>query len=283
MSADEQPPRPEFSTDVPTPARMYDFALGGKDNYAVDRAAVMAVNEKFPETLDAARANRLFLYRVVRFLARDAGIRQFLDLGSGLPTQHNVHQVAQRFQPGADVVYVDFDPIVLAHGRALLAENEHTTVIAQDMTEPDKVLGNPEVQRFIDFTQPAAALFLSVPHSIPDDETARQTIRTIIDALAPGSYVALSQIIGEDQKSADEFTAIMHSVGMKWKSRTPDQVRAFVTGLEPVEPGLVNVEEWRPDPTQPPLNPVDPVLRPVLGASAQRKLSQEYGGVLRKL
>lgn len=279
---DEQSPPPQIATDVPTPARMYDYGLGGKDNFAVDRAAVMAVNAEFPEALDAARANRQFLYRVVRFLARDAGIRQFLDMGSGLPTQHNVHQVAQRFQPGARVVYVDNDPIVLAHGRALLAENGHTTVITQDMTKPHEVLNHREVARLIDFTRPLAVLFLSVPHSIPDDATARHTIGTVIDAIASGSYVALSQFVAPDQKTADEFTGIMHSVGMPWKSRTPDQVQAFVSRLEPVEPGMVDVVEWRPDSTQPALNPVDPALRPALGASARRKLAKEYGGVLRK-
>ncbi|MFI0406754.1 SAM-dependent methyltransferase [Actinomadura sp. 3N508] len=282
MSTDDPSYSAKISVDVPTPARMYDYALGGKDNYAVDRAAVRAVNTRFPEALDATRANRLFLYRVVRFLARDAGIAQFLDLGSGLPTQHNVHQVAQRFRPDAHVVYVDNDPIVLTHGRAVLAENEHTTVIARDLTQPDEVLDHPDVQRLIDFTQPVAALFLSVPHSIPDDETARYTIGTITDALVSGSYVALSQFVGADQQTADEFTAIMHSVGMKWKSRTPGQVAELVSGLEAVEPGMVNVMDWRPDPTQPALAPVDPALRSVLGASTERELAREFGGVLRK-
>lgn len=282
MATDESSNSAKFSVDVPTPARMYNYGLGGKDNYAVDRAAVKAVNATFPEALDAARANRLFLYRVVRFLARDAGITQFLDLGSGLPTQHNVHEVAQQFQPDAHVAYVDNDPIVLTHGRALLDKNEHTTVIARDMTEPDEVLGDPEVRRLIDFTRPVAALFLSVPHSIPDDDTARHTIGTFSDALVSGSYVALSQFVGADQRTADEFTAIMNSVGMEWRSRTPDQVMAFVRGLEPVEPGMVNVVDWRPDPTQPPLDPVDPDLEADLGASAERKLAREFGGVLRK-
>ncbi|WP_243718959.1 SAM-dependent methyltransferase [Actinomadura sp. KC06] len=282
MSTDDPSYSAKFSVDVPTPARMYNYGLGGKDNYAVDRAAVRAINARFPEALDATRANRLFLYRVVRFLARDAGISQFLDLGSGLPTQHNVHQVAQQFRPDAHVVYVDNDPIVLTHGRAVLAENEYTTVIAQDMTKPDEVLDHPEVRRIIDFTQPVAALFLSVPHSIPDDEMARHTIGTITDALVSGSYVALSQFVGADQQTADEFTAIMHSVGMKWRSRTPDQVKAFVSGLEPVEPGMVNVMDWRPDPTQPPLDPVDPALQSDIGASTERELAREFGGVLRK-
>ncbi|TYK49477.1 SAM-dependent methyltransferase [Actinomadura decatromicini] len=282
MPADGPSIHANFSVDVPTPARMYNYALGGKDHYAVDRAAVLALNERFPEALDATRANRLFLYRVVRFLARDVGITQFLDLGSGLPTQHNVHQVAQRFQPTAHVVYVDNDPIVLTHGRALLADNEHTTVIGRDMTDPDEVLNDLDTRRLIDFTQPVAALFLSVPHSIPDDATAHHTITTVANALPSDSYVALSQFVGIDQRTADEFTATMHSVGMRWKSRTPDQVADFVRDLEPVDPGLVNVVDWRPDPTQPPLEPVDPELRHLLGASADWRRAKEFGGVLHK-
>ncbi|GAA3764836.1 SAM-dependent methyltransferase [Salinactinospora qingdaonensis] len=263
---------------------MYDYDLGGKDNFAVDREAVLNGLTQFPETLDAARQNRLFLYRVVRFLAREAGIDQFLDLGSGLPTQHNVHQVAQRFQHGAHVVYVDNDPIVLAHGRALLADNDATMVITADMTEPREILARPDVAQLIDFTRPVAALFLSVPHSIPDDDTLRDTLSTVTRALTPGSFLGLSQMVGEDEKAAQGHTEAAVGLGLAWKTRTVAEFTALVAGLglEPVEPGLVDVNDWRPDPDQPPLDPVAPPLQRFLGAGANNKRVKEVGGVLRK-
>ncbi|GAA3763946.1 SAM-dependent methyltransferase [Salinactinospora qingdaonensis] len=263
---------------------MYDYCLGGKDNFAVDREAVLAVNKNFPEGVDVARQNRLFLYRVVRFLAQEAGIDQFLDLGSGLPTQHNVHQVAQQFQPGAHVVYVDNDPIVLAHGRALLADNDATTVITADLTEPREILARPDVAQLIDFTRPVAALFLSVPHSIPDDHTLRDTLSTVTRALTPGSFVALSQAAGVDEEAAQENTELATSLGLAWKTRTVAEFTALVAelGLEPVEPGLIDVNDWRPDPDQPPLAPVDAPLRPYVGAVTGAKRVMELGGVLRK-
>jgi hypothetical protein len=274
----------ELNTKVAHPARMYDYCLGGKDNFAVDREAVQIFVERFPEGLDSARENRLFLYRVVRFLARDAGIRQFLDMGSGLPTQANVHQVAQQFQPDAHVVYVDNDPIVLVHGRALLAEDA-TTVIQADMTDPQHILARPDVRGLIDFDQPAAALFLSVPHSIPDDQRARDMFAAIIDALAPGSFLAVSQFVGVNADAAQSHTRTANELGLVWKTRTMDDFRELVgeLGLEPVPPGLVDVCDWRPDPHQPPLHPVDEPLRPFIGWTADNKLVKEFGGVLRKL
>ena len=274
----------ELNTNVAHPARMYDYCLGGKDNFAVDRKAVQIFVERFPEGLDSTRENRLFLYRVVRFLARDAGIRQFLDMGSGLPTQANVHQVAQQFQPDAHVVYVDNDPIVLVHGRALLAE-ETTTVIQADMTDPHDILARRDVSRLIDFDQPAAVLFLSVPHSIPDDQQARDTFAAIVDALAPGSFLAVSQFVGVNTEAAQAHTQTANELGLAWKTRTMDDFRELVggLGLEPVPPDLVDVRDWRPDPHQPPLHPVDEPLRPYIGRSADNNTVKEFGGVLRKI
>jgi S-adenosyl methyltransferase len=282
MTTPDQPIPAIFSIDTPTPARMYDYCLGGKDNFAVDREAVLALNAQFPEGFDAARQNRLFLYRVVRFLARDAGIRQFLDMGSGLPTQANVHQVAQQFQPEARVVYVDNDPIVLAHGRALLADDVTTTVITADITEPQGILADEDVRRLIDFDQPTAALFLSVPHSIPDDERLGGMLSTVVELLAPGSFVALSQFVGVDRAAADEHTEKVAEMGLDWKTRVVEDFAGYVRGLEAVPPGLVDVAEWRPDPTQPPLQPVDEPLRPYLGVGGADNRVKEYGGVLRK-
>lgn len=266
----------------PSPARMYDYCLGGKDNFAVDREAVLALVTQFREGLDVTRENRLFLYRVVRFLAQEAGIRQFLDMGSGLPTQANVHEVARRFQPDAHVVYVDSDPIVLAHGRALLAE-EATTVIQADMTEPREIMAHPDVRRLIDFDQPTAVLFLSVSHSIPDDEQVRAMFAAVADMLAPGSFLALSQFAGMDRETAAAHTKKAIEVGLAWKTRTVDDICDLVGDLEPLPPGLVDVGEWRPDPGQPPLSPVADPLLPFIGAAAENKQVKEFGGVLRRL
>lgn len=291
MAADDEtafpsdsPPEfpPSIPTDVPTPARIYDYNLGGKDNFAVDRTWALEALKHFPEALDVSRENRQFLYRAVRFLARDAGIRQFLDMGSGLPTQQNVHQVAQRFQPGAHVVYVDNDPIVLAHGRALLADDRTTAVINADMTEPESVLTDEATLRLLDFSQPVAALFLSVTHSIPDDETARHTLGAVADVLAPGSYLVHTQFIGVDRAAADESTEVGTRLGLAWKARTAEEVRGLVSGLEPVEPGYVDVAKWHPDPGQPPLSPVDSPLLPYIGKGAGNRRVMEYGAVLRK-
>jgi hypothetical protein len=263
---------------------MYDYCLGGKDNYEVDRLAVQAMCAQFPDALDTARENRLFLYRLVRFLARDAGIRQFLDLGSGLPTQNNVHQVAQQFQPGARVVYVDNDPIVLAHGRALLANDESTTVIAADIAEPAKILTNPQTRRLIELSEPVAVLFLSIGHSIVDDDAVRQMLATTREAIVPGSYLAYTQGVGVDRQTAEESNALTHRSGIQWKNRTPEDVVEFLRGLAPVErvePGFVDVTHWRPDPTQPPLPDVDEPVRKYVGASAENKRLMEFGGVVR--
>ena len=272
---------PPFSANVPVPARLYDYCLGGKDNFAADREAVLAVSAQIPEAVDTARANRRFLYRAVRFLARDAGIRQFLDMGSGLPTQNNVHEVAQRFQPDARVVYVDRDPLVVTYGRALLTNDDNTTVITADIADQAAILDDPTVRRLIDFSAPVAVLFLSVAHFIAADATVRRMLGTVVDAVTPGSYVAFSQIAGPSREAAERSNDIMRARGVDWKNRIKADVIEFLDGLEPVEPGLVNVEDWRPDPFQPQLAPVDELLAPYVGASAIHVGFQEFGGVLR--
>ncbi|TDB78436.1 hypothetical protein E1264_36805, partial [Actinomadura sp. KC216] len=163
---------------MPTSARVYGWYLGGKDNYEIDRRFAMKHLPDFPEGLDITRANRLFLYRAVRYLVQDAGIRQFIDMGCGLPTDDNVHQVAQRFAPDARVVYVDIDPIVLIHARALLAGDGSTTVITADMRDQDTILNHEDTRRLIDFSEPLAVLFLSVGHHLPDADDPRRILRT---------------------------------------------------------------------------------------------------------
>ncbi|QVQ54904.1 SAM-dependent methyltransferase [Spiractinospora alimapuensis] len=272
---------PDIPTDRPTPSRAYGWLLGGKDNFQVDRDFVLNGHKKFPECLDIARENRLFLYRAVRYLARDAGITQFLDLGSGYPTENNVHQVAQSFQPDARVVYVDIDPIVLTHGRALLADNPNTTVITADITEPDAIFAHPDVKALIDPAQPLGVLLFSIPHCIPDDATAQRTVRAAIDHTVPGSYLAFSHVSAHDQETADAMTSVITELGMPWRTRTPETIATWVEGLEPVDPGLVDISTWRPDPGQPPLSEVPDELRQYIGATQRNKRIHEFGGVLR--
>ncbi|WP_393916012.1 SAM-dependent methyltransferase [Halostreptopolyspora alba] len=282
MTEDSDSTPPRVATDRPTAARVYGYCLGGKDNYEVDREGAREGFRRFPEGLDIARQNRLYLYRAVRYLAAEAGITQFLDLGSGLPTDNNVHQVAQRFQSGARVVYVDIDPVVLAHGEALLVEDANTTVITADMTRPEQILDHPETHRLIDFDQPVAVLMFSVPHGIPDDEEARRAVHGPLERVPSGSYLAISHVVSEDRDMAERSNAAAKDFGMPWKTRTPDVLDAWLRDLEPVEPGLCDIADWRPDPDQPPLPPVPDDLKPFEGSSRLGKDFFEYGGVLRK-
>ncbi|MFF1695737.1 SAM-dependent methyltransferase [Streptomyces sp. NPDC058257] len=281
MAADELSERTSIPFDVPTSARAYGWMLGGKDNYAVDREFLLRTLPDFPECVDIARQNREFLFRVVRHLT-EAGIRQFIDMGCGLPTDDNVHQVAGRFAPDTRVVYVDIDPIVLAHGRALLADDSTTTVINGDMRDQDAILEHPDMTRLIDFDEPVAVLFLSVVHHLTDADGPRRVLRTIIDRAAPGSYLGVSQVVADDPARGAAMTAHISGGGVPWQTRTPAELDTLLNGLEPVEPGLVNLVDWRPDAGQPPLAPVHEDLAPYLGATEQNKGIYEYGGLLRK-
>ena len=283
MTAPSDGDLPHLSRELPSPARVYDYTIGGKDHFAVDREVALMVNKIFPEGVDAGRNNRMFLYRAVRYLARDAGIRQYLDLGSGLPTQNNVHQVAQQFQPDATVVYVDNDPTVQAYGRALLATDDRTTVLDADMRDLDKIIAHPETRKRIDFSQPVAVLFLSVGHFIVDDDVLHRLLDTVWDTVIPGSYVAFTQMVGVDQQAVDEAHAKLGAqIQMDWKNRLASDVARFLSRWEPVEPGLVDITDWRPDPNQPPLPEVDDALKPFVGASKRGKRLYEFGGIVRK-
>ncbi|MFE0451295.1 SAM-dependent methyltransferase [Streptomyces sp. NPDC058914] len=241
----------KIDATVPTAARMYDHYLGGKDNYAADRAACEELDKVVPSTRALALNNRRFLQRVVRTLAQDYGIRQFLDHGSGLPTQDNVHQVAQRIDPTAHVVYVDNDPMVLVHGRALLEQDERTTVIHADMRETEAIFSHPDTERLIDFSQPAAVLFNSVFHCIPDSETdgPPAVVRRVAERLAPGSFLVMCQLVSEDPEVRDFVTNFMDQAtqGHWGRVRQEKDVAALFEGLEILEPGLVEVSTWRPD------------------------------------
>ncbi|MFF5252788.1 SAM-dependent methyltransferase [Streptomyces leeuwenhoekii] len=241
----------EIDANVPTAARMYDHYLGGKDNYAADRAACEELDKVVPSTRRLAVNNRRFLQRVVKTLAAEHGIRQFLDHGSGLPTQNNVHQIAQGIAPESRVVYVDNDPMVLVHGRALLEQNERTAVIHADMRDTDGIFSHPETQRLIDFSQPVAVLFNSVFHCIPDSETdgPPAVVRRVAERLVPGSFLVMCQLVSEDEKVREFVTGFMDQVtqGHWGRVRQEKDVAEWFEGMEILEPGLVEVSTWRPD------------------------------------
>ncbi|RGA04972.1 SAM-dependent methyltransferase [Microbispora triticiradicis] len=249
---DEQAPDWVIDPSTPSVARMYDYYLGGKDNFAADREAAEKIIEILPNARDVARANRAFLVRAVRHLA-GAGIRQFLDVGTGLPTQENVHQVAQAVAPDSRVVYVDNDPIVLVHARALLADNPRSIVVAGDMREPKAVLTHPAVLRHLDFSRPVALIMLAVLHFVVDDAEAARIVGTFRDALAPGSHVVISHgtpgDLDEDavRRSRDVYATTTSGGAVP---RTTAQVRDLFDGLRLLEPGVVPLEEWRPEPPE---------------------------------
>ncbi|MGI5167009.1 SAM-dependent methyltransferase [Spirillospora sp. CA-253888] len=254
---------------TPSVARMYDYYLGGKDNYAADREASEQLAQTAPSTRVLAVNNRRFLQRAVRHVAEREGIRQFLDHGSGLPTQDNVHQIAQRVDPASRVVYVDNDPIVLAHGRALLADNDRTTVITADMRDQETVTGHPDVLRLIDFDEPLAVLFVSVLHCVPDSDDPGGLLRRVMDRLAPGSVVVLSHLVSADAEVRARLTDFMLSAtGGNWgRVRAAEDIVPWFEGLEVLDPGLVEVSSWRPGPDDVPQETTEWI---------------EFGGVARK-
>ncbi|HLI41025.1 MAG TPA: SAM-dependent methyltransferase [Streptosporangiaceae bacterium] len=241
---------PDIDTRTASGARVYDYMLGGTDNYAVDRMAADQFEELAPGTKAAARNNRRFLERVVRYLAADCGVRQFIDNGSGLPTQDNVHHIAQRVAPDSRVVYVDNDPVVLRHHKvAALAENAGTAFILADARDVTAVLDHQETRRLIDLAEPAAALYVAFLHFIPDESDPAGIVRRMMDRLAPGSYLAISQAVSDDpeyRRWTSEFGRESYG-GRFGRIRSREEVRAFFGGLEMVEPGLVDVRDWRPD------------------------------------
>jgi hypothetical protein len=242
---------PPFDTSVAHQARMYDYLLGGKDNYAADRAAADEVTRIFPELAFGARANRAFLGRVVRYLAAEAGVRQFLDIGTGIPTAGNTHEVAQAVAPETRVAYVDYDPLVLAYAQDLLVSSEAgaTDYIHADLRDTGTVLA--EAAQLLDFTQPVAVTMLAILHAIPDSDSPHAIVARLMDAVPSGSYLAISHP-GSDLLSREALEGIMDVTNRRVQQqaafRTREQVARFFEGTDLVEPGLVRVEEWRPEP-----------------------------------
>jgi hypothetical protein len=242
--------RPTFDTSVAHIARVYDYWLGGKDNYAADRKAGDAALEAYPYIAGGVRANRAFLARVVRYLAGEAGIRQFLDIGTGIPTANNTHEVAQAIAPDSRVVYVDNDPIVLAHARALLtsADEGTTAYLDADFSDVDAILAH--ASQTLDFSQPVAIMLIAILHLIDDEADPHAAVAKLVAAVPSGSYLAISHLSSDIMASAartaahDRLRELMHE---KQTLRNREGVASFFTGLEMVEPGLVPITQWRPN------------------------------------
>jgi S-adenosyl methyltransferase len=268
---EQEAPAPEIDTSKAHPARIYDYTLGGKNHFAADREVADKALASWPTARIAARENRAFLGRAVRYLAGEAGIRQFLDIGTGLPATGSVHEVAQEVAPSSRVVYVDNDPLVLAHARALLTSvpEGRTAYIQADLRDPAAILNDPVTREVLDFSQPIALMLVAVLHFIPDEDEPAEIVKTLLDALPPGSYLTASHVTGEHNRTeTDAAQEVNQNVGIQLGTRDSDEFAELAfSGLELVPPGVVLVSEWRPEDAGP------------------RPLPSEvsvYGGVARK-
>jgi S-adenosyl methyltransferase len=238
---------PDIDTSVPHSARMYDYILGGKDNFAVDRQAAARAMAANPHLATAMRENRALMRRMVRWLAADAGIRQFLDIGTGLPTSPNVHEVAQAAAPESRVVYVDNDPIVLTHARALLTSSPEgaTAYIHADLRDPDKILGDPRLLSTLDLSQPVALTVFGVLHFIPDEDDPWDIVGRLVAGLPSGSYLAVQHPTRDFYPEGFGADGSYRNAGIAFQYRTKDQFARFLSGLELVPPGIQLMSQWR--------------------------------------
>ncbi|MDH6132524.1 hypothetical protein P3T37_001909 [Kitasatospora sp. MAA4] len=248
--SDDTPPPAELHPEIPHPARMYDYYLGGKDNFPADRAAAEQVLSFGPLVRISALANRAFLQRAVRHLA-ELGIDQFLDIGTGIPTAGNTHEIAQQVNPSARVAYLDNDPIVLVHSRALLAAASQgtATVLQADLRDPAAILADPQVRQLLDLGKPVALLLFAVLHFVDDADDPHAIVRTLVDALPSGSHLALSHATGDFASPTDaaKGPSVYRSASAQLTMRRKDEVARFFDGLELLDPGLVTASQWRPD------------------------------------
>jgi trans-aconitate methyltransferase len=240
----------DLHTDRAHGARIYDYVLGGKDNYALDREAADAAMTTFPSLQISMRANRSFMHRVGQFLAAECAISQFLDIGTGIPTSPNLHEVVQAIAPHTRIVYTDNDPIVLAHARALMTTTTQgrTSYIQADLRDPDTILAAPQLAATLDLDEPVALIAIAVLHFIEDDDEAHRVLRRLLDALPSGSYLAVSTATGDfDPEGTATVEQAYRDRGEVLQHRTKSQVERFFDGLELVEPRVVQVHKWRPD------------------------------------
>jgi SAM-dependent methyltransferase len=244
---------PEIDTSKPSVARVYDAVLGGKDNFAADREVFVLAEKAFPDGGKAAHINRALLGRAVRYLVGQ-GISQFLDLGSGLPTMRNTHEIAQAVNPAARVAYLDNDPIVLAHGRALLANDSSTIVVTADLLEPDRVFSMPEITRFLDLAKPVGLILNAVLHHVLDEEDPFGVVTRYKELLPPGSYLLLTHFSDYSEEARGLEGVLLRMLG-RGQLRSIEEITRFFDGLDLVEPGIVHPPLWRPD--KPVTSPMD--------------------------
>jgi hypothetical protein len=240
---------PKLDTTVPHSARVWNYWLGGKDNFAADREVGDQVQAVFPGIVEVARASRAFLVRAVQYLAGEAGIRQFLDLGTGLPTANNTHEVAQSVSPDCRIVYVDNDPMVLVHARALLTSSPMgaTDYVDADVSDTDKIIR--EAGQTLDFSRPIAVMMLGILGNFSDYEETRSIVRRILDAVPSGSYLAINDGTNTSEASLAGARASGEG-GRHYTLRSPEEIAGFFDGLEMLEPGVVSTSRWRPEPSE---------------------------------
>jgi S-adenosyl methyltransferase len=262
-------PAAEFDASRPHVARVYDYLLGGKDNFAADRAVGDQIIASLPAVQIGVRAQRDLLGRVVRYLVGEVGLRQLLDIGSGLPTAENVHQIAQSVAPQTRVVYLDNDPVVLSHARALLADNTVTFAAEGDLSDPAGILANPDVRKNLDWDQPIGLLLCGILHYILDEENPADLVAALYGALPSGSYVFIHHLLASDDPASATLQAEMQKGLGRTQFRTFAEIKVLFGDLELVEPGLVLVPDWRPYPATPRVRQ-HPVLR-LAAAGVARK------------
>jgi hypothetical protein len=242
----------KIDMSTPHPARRYNYLLGGKDNFAADRESGDELARAFPGVRESALANRAVLQRIVRYLAAEAGIRQFLDIGTGLPTADNTHQVAQAVAPASRIVYVDNDPLVLTHARALLTSSREgaTAYIEADIREPESILSSAVLRDTLDLTQPVAIMLVAVLHFIQDDEAVTGIVQRLTDALPSGGFLAITHTTWDflDPQVLAQVRAMTDAGRVDAWPRTRDQIRQLLDGLDLIDPGVVPTTQWRPDP-----------------------------------
>ena len=265
---------PEVDTRQANPARVYDYWLGGSHNFLADQDVARAITAVEPQMPAIARANRAFLGRAVRYLTA-AGIRQFLDIGSGIPTEGNVHEIAQRACPGARVVYADVDPVAIAHSKAILAGNDNATILDGDLRDPGAILDSSVTRRLIDFGQPVGLILMVVLHFIPDADAPERVMATLRDALAPGSYLVIGHATSDGKPAVAKATEKVYnrSVATNLHLRSRARILRFFDGFEIVDPGLAYVPMWRPD--SPGDVPADPSAFGCLVAVARKHGPEE--------
>jgi len=240
--------RKTFRPDIPSAARVYDYLLGGKDNYPADRTVAESMIAQLPNVKLAVQWNRAFLCRAVRYLVNEVGIRQIIDIGAGLPTVRNTHEIALEANPAARVVYVDHDPVVLAHARSMLQGVPNTAIIEQDLLEPDKILADPALERLIDFSEPAALLFLSILHFVADEADPAGLVARLAGPFPAGTHVAISHATPDTAPAVSDAERVFDHATEQAHVRSRAEVLRLVAGMEVVEPGLTWPPEWRPDP-----------------------------------